>query len=354
MRPFRLILTSCLLMLPVAADAQPGPPIPPMPARTHAPGAWLARYQEARSGPEETEEWSRRFKVGPHGSLDLSNIAGDVTIAGAPGDEVEIEAIKRVRAKDPAEARRLLAALAIEANESGGRVEVTTSFPRTKNVHAEVDYTVRVPWTVAVSARTVAGDIDASKIKGEVRLESVSGDITTTGLTQLTRAKSVSGDIGITEATAGDILSLGTVSGSLVARRLKARSVELQTVSGDLTLIDTVCERAQVRSVSGNVEFGGPFAQNGRYEFGSHSGDIRVAVGGPVGFELSASTFSGDLRSELPLSNRQGGDEEVADRRGPGKHELRGTYGNGSALLVINTFSGSVTVSAKARTAKEK
>jgi len=344
MRPIRIVAASCLLFLPAAASAQPGPPVPPLPHAERAPRAWFARYQDTRSGPEQTEEWTRKFKVGPNGSLDLSNIAGDVIISGAPGDEIQVDAVKRVRARDGERAKQLLSSLSIEATESGGRVEVTTMFPRTKDVNAEVDYTVRVPFTVTVSARTVAGDIDASKIKGEVRLESVSGSITTSGVTQLTRAKTVSGDVEITEATAGDVLSLGTVSGSLTARRLKAKSVEVQTVSGDLNLGDTICEREQVRSVSGDIEYAGQLVKNGRYEFGSHSGDIRIAVTGGTGFELSAGTFSGDLRSELKLATKEGAEEPISDHRGPGKRELRGTYGDGSALLLVKTFSGSVTV----------
>jgi DUF4097 and DUF4098 domain-containing protein YvlB len=354
MRPIQIVLASCLLFMPAAASAQPGSPVPPLPRDDHAPRAWFSRYQESRSGPEQSDEWSRTFKVGPNGSLDLSNIAGDVTISGAPGDEIRIDAVKRVRARDGERAKQLLSSLSIEATESGGRVEVTTMFPRTKDVNAEVDYTVRVPFTVTVSARTVAGDLDASKIKGEVRLESVSGSITTSGVTQLTRAKTVSGDVEISEATAGDVLSVGTVSGTLTARRLKAKSVEVQTVSGDLNLGDTICERAQVRSVSGNIEYAGPLVKNGRYEFGSHSGDIRIMVTGGTGFELSAGTFSGDLRSELKLAGTPAAEEPIADRHGPGKRELRGTYGDGSALLLVKTFSGSVTVAKGAEGKKPK
>jgi DUF4097 and DUF4098 domain-containing protein YvlB len=355
MRPIRTILASCLLFMPAAASAQAGSPVPPLPAEGRTTRAWFARYQDERSGPEQTEEWSRRFKVGPNGSLDLSNISGDVIISGAQGDEVQVDAVKRVRARDAGEARRLLSSLTIEASESGGRVEVMTMFPRTRNVQAEVDYTVRVPWMLTVSARTVAGDIEASKVKGEVRLESVSGSITSAGLAQLTRAKSVSGDVEISDATAGDVLSLGTVSGNLVARRLKAKSIEVQTVSGDVNLTDTVCERAQIRSVSGEVAFGGPIVRNGRYEFGSHSGDIRIAVTSTTGFELSAGTFSGELRSEMALNKKEGGEEQwpVSDRRGAGKRELRGTFGDGSALLIVKTFSGSVTV-AKGTDGKKK
>ena len=147
---------------------------------------------------------------------------------------------------------------------------------------------------------------------------------------------------------AENTLTLGTISGDLEARRVKARAVELQTVSGDLALIDSVCERAQVRSVSGNVEFGGALVKGGRYEFNSHSGDVLVALTGKTGFEIAANTFSGTLRSDLPLTSRHEEAQPAGGRHPWGeKRELRGTFGDGSAMLLVKTFSGSVVVSTK-------
>ena len=346
----RIALAAVLLAVPALAPAQPAPAPPAWRAAHPAPAraAWYERFQEARSGPVSSEEWTRTFKVGPNGSFDLNNVAGNVTVAGAAGDEIRVQATKRVRTKNPEEARLQLERIVIDVAESAGRVEINTVFPHGKNVRAEVEYAVQVPWTVAVAIRTVAGDIEISKVKGDVRLDSVSGDIVTTATPRLSRVKSVSGDIRIADAVAENTLTLGTISGDLEARRVKARAVELQTVSGDLALIDSVCERAQVRSVSGNVEFGGALAKGGRYEFNSHSGDVLVALTGKTGFEIAANTFSGTLRSDLPLTSRHEEAQPAGGRHPWGeKRELRGTFGDGSAMLLVKTFSGSVVVSTK-------
>ena len=73
----------------------------------------------------------------------------------------------------------------------------------------------------------------------------------------------------------------------------------MQTISGDLSLTDTACERVLAKSVSGDVQFGGPLAKAGRYEFSTHSGDVRLSLQGSVGFEITANSFSGELRSDL-------------------------------------------------------
>jgi hypothetical protein len=60
-----------------------------------APGFPTA-YQ-GRSGPERTERFSRKIKIGRDGRVTVNNVAGDIVVTGGPGDEVSIEAIKRTR-----------------------------------------------------------------------------------------------------------------------------------------------------------------------------------------------------------------------------------------------------------------
>src|SRR2546430_13412166 len=58
----------------------------------------VARTYQGRSrGPEQTEQFSRKVKIGRDGRVSVSNIAGDITVTGGGGDEVSIEATKRTR-----------------------------------------------------------------------------------------------------------------------------------------------------------------------------------------------------------------------------------------------------------------
>src|SRR3712207_6093165 len=132
-----LLVCAASLLLPAAAAAQP--PTPRSQQAHAAPMAWAASYQETRNGPESTEAWSRSFRVGTAGSLDLSTLAGDVEVIGAAGEDIRVEAVKRVRGKDADAARAQLADITIEVNESPGRVEIATIFPRKHNMRGEVD-----------------------------------------------------------------------------------------------------------------------------------------------------------------------------------------------------------------------
>ena len=311
-------------------------------ARAPSPerAAWFARYQDTHHGPASEETVTRTFKVGPGGSLDIFNLAGPIVVTGTGGDTIVVSAVKRVRGK-AGDAKGQLDAVMIDVTETAGRVEVRTVARRSKNLSTWVDYSVQVPYGTSVAARSLAGDVKVSGVKGEVQIESASGTVEAVATPKLVRLKTLSGDIRIVDAASAAALLASTVSGNLTARGVKAQALELATVSGNLVLIDTSCERAQLRTMSGSLEFLGRLVKGGRYEFTSHAGDVRLKLVGKPGFELSAKSFSGDLHSDLPLEQAAGTGH---DGPGPQRRDLRGTFGDGSALVIVKTFSGSVVV----------
>ena len=182
-----------------------------------------------------------------------------------------------------------------------------------------MDYTISVPAGAAVAVKTISGDASVTKVTGEVRAETVSGNVTVTGTPNVTLAKTVSGDVTARDVEGAANLSLGTVSGTVIATGLKARSLECGSVSGDIQLSGIQVERLLAKSVSGSIEFGAVLARGGRYDFGSHSGDIRIVLGSQTGFELDASTFSGSVRSDFPVTLRADSADRgiAATPRGP-------------------------------------
>ncbi len=66
-------------------------------------------------------------------------------------------------------------------------------------------------------------------------------------------------------------------------------------------------------------------------------------MAGTPGFELDASSFSGNVRSDLPVTLPRG--QPVGGGHGPGK-KIRGTHGDGSAQLVLASFSGDIVIGA--------
>jgi DUF4097 and DUF4098 domain-containing protein YvlB len=293
----------------------------------------VAQKEHEQDQPSDIVE--RTFNIGPKGTLDISNLSGSIVIVGVGGEEIRVKADRQSEDEGPKN-------IAIDASQTPGRVEIRTLFGRHKN-KAEVDYTVEVPFDTSVLARSLSGDIQVVKVRGELQLETTNGNIEATGTPRLVRLKSFSGSVVVTDAGAPDGLSASTVSGDLMIKSLKARGVDLVTVSGDLSLLNTWCERAQLRTVNGDVEFSGGIARGGRYEFNSHSGDISLHLAGNQGFELSATTFSGEVHTGLPPNMVTKPDPNLPEGV-PHSQDVRGTFGDGGALLLVKTFSGDVSV----------
>jgi hypothetical protein len=290
--------------------------------------------------PQQTERFSKVVKLGPSGSVSLENLAGDIVVTGGTGNEVVIEAVKRGRTEDD------LRQISIEVVNAEGRVAIATRYPRRAggswHSHAEVDYTITVPRNAEVRVKSVSGDIQVSAVNGELRAESVSGDVRVSNATQVESIGSVSGDVIVRDITSTGTLAVTSISGDLGLHEVKARSIEGSTVSGDATLSNVACDRLAFKTVSGEVEFSGPLTRAGRYELTSHSGDVVVRILNRIGFELSATSFSGDIRSDLPLTVQFGGPSSGERRRRT--QEVRGTYGDGAASLELSSFSGDIRV----------
>ena len=138
-------------------------------------------------------------------------------------------------------------------------------------------------------------------------------------------------------------MSVGSVSGDVIVNRLKASGFDAQTVSGDLRLTDVEVDHASLRSVSGDIDYAGRLARNGRYQFQSHSGDIRVTPADARGFAIEASTFSGDVRSDYALTLQIVARQLAGSR--PGRNRsVRGSFGDAGATLTLQSFSGDIVI----------
>jgi hypothetical protein len=324
----------------------PVPPVPPIP-----PGNERGRMRE-KLGPREprrrvpegwvesTEPFSRTFKVTKGAALMLANIGGNIQVSAGAGDQIEVQAMKHAWGPNAEQAKQRLGDATIEVYATGNRVELRVEQPGRKDSRGvDVEFDVKVPSDAAVDLRTVSGGIRVTNIRGEVRVQGVSGNLALDGTPRVAAAKTVSGDIALTKAGADAQLAVSTISGDLLIQTLTAHALDLNTISGNVRIDGWSGERAAIRTLSGNLDLQTSLAKGARYDLESHSGDIQLGMPEQPGFDLDASTFSGRIRIDFPIKSE--GPVRDADR---GPRSVRGTYGDGSASLRVQTFSGSVTV----------
>ena len=252
----------------------------------------------------------------------LADIMGDVTVTGGSGRTVEVTAIKRTRRHGNPED------VTIETIELNDGVALCVRYPsERRNGHpsseaslaknpcswesdccgwhhndsdrndTEVDFTVRVPAGLKLHIGTVSGDVHGEHLEGDLSIHSVSGDV------------SLDGGRGPT--------------------------VDLETVSGSVQLLDVTSKDVSGHTISGEITFRGPILEGGEYDFATTSGDIRATLPERPSATLSAGTFSGGFSSDLPVN-------QDSSRRH--RHRYDATWGSGSAKLYMESLSGDLSI----------
>jgi DUF4097 and DUF4098 domain-containing protein YvlB len=259
------------------------------------------------------------------GSVTVSCPGGAVIVTSSDRNEI------RVRARTESGAIRFTSSGSRATLEpaagrgcSDGRFEVVV--PAGSRVTANT-------WSGSISIRGVSGDIDAHAQSGEIEVRDAGGRLD---------AETLSGDLTVT-SVAGDV-SLQTISGDISLSGARG-AVEVETVSGDSELRDVSAAQVRTHTTSGDVTFTGRIAANGRYEFNTHSGEVRLQLPADVGAQLSVSTFSGGIESAFPITLKAG-------EHGIGAAQakrLNFSLGQGTARIVAETFSGDITLTSSAR-----
>lgn len=287
-----------------------------------APAA--AAAQQSRYDRDATYRIDTTVSVGRDASVDLSLINGDVTVTASSRDEVRIHAYSEV--------------IPLRFEHVGNSVRVSTvsgQYRRSGDQRLEVV----VPIGARVRASSVSGDVEVRGVRGELEATAVSGDVTVADVVRRAVLRTVSGDLRA-QRVDGDVRAR-TVSGDLRVERVDGE-IDVETTSGGIDLIDARSSNVHTESISGEVTYEGTIARDGRYDFSSHSGTVRLVVPSDAAVSLSVSSFSGTVNSQIPAtlspSTRSG------DSRGPSRRRMDLTLNGGGARVTAQTFSGNIVI----------
>ena len=223
------------------------------------------------------------------GALALGNIAGDITVTRGGGSDIDVEIVKTAQRPHAADARELLQLVPVEITERNGRAEVKTRYPsgdeqrrnNRRNINVNVAYTVTAPAGTRITVNSISGDIKVTDIKGDINANSISGDVRISGAGRVGAAKSISGTVEISRRRSTVRSTAQSVSGDVILRRVTARPHRGRPRSAATSSSTRSSASASARTTtSGNRQFTGSLARNGRYEFNSFSGEIRLVDSG--------------------------------------------------------------------------
>lgn len=230
---------------------------------------------------------------------ELSTDAGRVTVETDNGDarvrRTDADAVQVRGTKETGSAFTDLDDLTVETTRDGDHLRISADASGDSFLDlggGSISLDVGVPENIAVKAVSARnGYVTATDVAGDARLESANG-----------------------EATARDVdgfVSLASASGAISARGVAGLD-GAETTNGDVTV--------EIPAIDGDVSVS------------SMNGDVIAALAPDLDATVVASASNGNLNTdELPL--------DAGDR---GKTSLRGTLGDGTHELAIETTNGNV------------
>lgn len=249
-----------------------------------------------------------------NGAVEIRLHSGEIIVTGWSRNEVKVRGTSE------------RGQIRVEASPSHIEIGARTLRGRLGETRVEVS----VPEGTRLSVSGNSTDVSVRGVKGEVEVATMSGDLVIDDASSRVDFESVSGDVQISRVQ-------GALRGEAISGEVDVTDVtgevEVETVSGDLTLHNVRSKYVRAESVSGSVEFDGRTEAGGRYDFASHSGDVRLLLPSALGAMISVETFSGTIDSDFPITLQPG------QRHGK---QFEFQVGDGGARIDATSFSGGI------------
>src|SRR5262245_16806765 len=289
-----------LITATIIAVTPPAPPAPPAPHSGHM--------------PSYNSQTDTLVDVQPGTSLELSNFGGQIDVKAWRKNVVKVAArhSRRVR-------------IEIEGSDEALSIRAVGY----RAMPAAVDFQIVVPEWMPLNLSGMHTDISIDGIKAAVKAGTVSGGIRLRGGRGDLDLNSVEGMVEVEDAEG--VLQLSSVNEAVrVARCLG--EISAQSVNGPIVLDGLSSRSVEAETVNGEVFFDGAILADGEYRFASHNGDIGVGIAQSTNANVSVSTFNGGFESTFPVQLSE-------TRRG---RCFNFVLGNGGARLDLESFGGSI------------
>jgi DUF4097 and DUF4098 domain-containing protein YvlB len=255
----------------------------------------------------------RVFSVSPSPSVAITNYAGMIRAQSWPNAQIKLVATKYSKH------------VAIQMETSSNWVRLTSEVADrlAKPEAVRVDYEVWVPGESSLEVRSNMGSVHVEGIRGDVNIDVMNAAVLFTGTSGDARVNSLDGRVEIRQAEG--IIHVTTVSGDIVLKGVKSRSLLATTATG-------------------NLSYEGDFLPGGKYQLSSYQGSIFVQCPAQASVEWNAKSVTGGIESNLPIESKR---RHARRPLSPNMHALVGTLNSGDATVNLFTTTGKIRIHRK-------
>jgi hypothetical protein len=285
-----------------------------------APSPW--------AGAVRADPFEQTFVVEPDVRVDVEIVSGKIELRGTSANELHVRANGELRVDGSP--RRM----SLRAPSAGW-------MPWAHPVDVEVE--IELPRQSRITARTINGAIEASDVAGELDLHAANGAIEVEGAPREAYLETMNAPIKFSGQRSAVVAK--TLNGAIELEGVSGE-VEAQTVSGRIRVEGEELQRAELRTMAGEIELSTSLAKGARVSARSFSGPVKLVLPEGTSARFDVQSFSGAIESEF--SSRLAGDEPGHGHgfgpHGPGGRPLSFVVGDGDARISIESFSGGVKI----------
>lgn len=286
-----------------------------LPAGASVRGSFQRSFQVTGAVDLEVLTHSGDIKVhsGPAGTVSISGkiFVGDQWFSG--GRQAEVTELE----KNP------------PIRQTGNSIRI--DYVDVRNI--SIDYDITVPADTRLRTHSGSGDQTIEDLRSNLELESGSGDMRLKNLNGDLHVHTGSGNIDAQDVTGAFNAEAG--SGDIRLNAKGSGDVRVHTGSGNIDLRDV---QGTVRTEAGSGDITIDGTQTGIWDVRTGSGNVRLRLPSEAAFDLGASTGSGTVTVDHPVTMTVQGNVQRAQRSISGK--VRG----GGPMLTVHTGSGDVQI----------
>jgi DUF4097 and DUF4098 domain-containing protein YvlB len=309
--------------------------------------AFILAITGCEMGPAVTGSFDRTLTVSGPIRLELTNVAGNVSITAAADGKVHVHGDVRAYGMGFDDPQKRVEE--IDANppieQNGGTVKIGDNMSHFHNIG--IAYEIEVPHDTEVTSRLVSGSQVITGVAGPVKAEAVSGSIRVEHVEHEVQLHSISGSLEVHDinsdahlVTASGGVEATNVKGDLRADAISGATqvtkpggrVDAGTASGSIE-IEGATSDVKAHAVSGRVEVQGNPGAATYWDLKSVSGEVLIGAPTNANFRLTAEATSGQIRTDIPVMIEE-----------QSKHSLRAHAGNGGGRIEVHTVSGEIRV----------
>jgi DUF4097 and DUF4098 domain-containing protein YvlB len=324
--------------------------------------------------------------IKPGAQVNVATDRGNVTVYADETNSLRVVANKTASASTEEQARRHTQSIRISVKEIPGGYEIRPGASDSFNGIADIDLEVHLPKQVNLIASTAHGDITVSDTTGSLHASAASGNVEISGVSGnvnvdlqggTARVTGIKGNVQITghgnEVEATDVTGDAAIDGEFYGpirlqdvkqsvtytsartkmnllhlngqMEMDSGSLDLSDVAGDAEItthnrdiqIEKVVGRLRVVNSHGDVEVHYEQPPRDEISLANDSGGVDLTLPGSSGFEISASSRSGEIDNEFDDPALQESDQN-------GDHSLVGKHGTHGPKIHIATTYGTISL----------